>query len=334
LVPLIEAIAANENSIFEPRNFYEPTVISPDVIFTLGSKLAEEDALKILEPSQWTAWKETCAIRSGRRYAPNVVKNKPPETDTPGSWEPEEVEHAISDFFEIKTADQRKALLKEQLLKVEDFSRATKLAPETIQHLQTAARGLAEVSLNKWKDGREQNLRAFAANSPPQKLRQFLKAFSEEQYGISIDLAPAELRLMEVAVEKETSEDQRKAWKKQTELRSQFLASAITAAILEEVEQSVALTPEQLQKTGELAKGVILEYNDDIRRMFSYSGAGRWFLQGYTLFMPLAGIPEKEIKELWGAAKWDQWCSENPYMNNAVSYWENIEARHNQVKRK
>jgi hypothetical protein len=47
------------------------------------------------------------------------------------------------------------------------------------------------------------------------------------------------------------------------------------------------------------------------------------------MFLPFAGIPEKEMKELLTKEQWESWTGCNEF-NNAQNYWENIKRMHDQ----
>ena len=70
------------------------------------------------------------------------------------------------------------------------------------------------------------------------------------------------------------------------------------------------------------------DYSLDIRRMFGYSpGNTPWYFQSYTMFLPLMGVPEDELKTILGKDRWEHWNGSVEH-NNGVNYWQNIQQYH------
>ena len=69
------------------------------------------------------------------------------------------------------------------------------------------------------------------------------------------------------------------------------------------------------------------EYTDEIGTFFSFSEGSAWYLQNYTRFMPLAGIPEEEMKALLSKEQWERWSTTEEFAN-AKNYWNNIRQNH------
>ena len=58
-----------------------------------------------------------------------------------------------------------------------------------------------------------------------------------------------------------------------------------------------------------------------------------WYLQTYSSLLPMAGVPEKEMKTILSKAQWDRWAGED--LGNAMNYWDSIENNHkNRVQQK
>lgn len=86
-----------------------------------------------------------------------------------------------------------------------------------------------------------------------------------------------------------------------------------------------------MEKIEPKVAAIIKEYGDDIVR-FGFSEETKWFLQGYSMFMPIAGIPEKEMKGILSKEQWDCLAGTQEYANG-MSNWENVKQNHDQRNR-
>ncbi len=47
-------------------------------------------------------------------------------------------------------------------------------------------------------------------------------------------------------------------------------------------------------------------------------------MQAYSMFIPIAGVPDNDLKEILGKDQWQTWA-ENSEFANAKSYWPNVQ---------
>jgi hypothetical protein len=144
---------------------------------------------------------------------------------------------------------------------------------------------------------------------------------------------PTEPGIWKKAVEMELSAEERAKWQKELDARKRFQEKTIVVCVLSELDRMVSLRREQWEKLEAAIGGIIAEYKDEIPRYFSFGENGAWYLQTYTRLMPLAGVPEAEMKATLGKAKWDRWSSSHEFAN-ANSYWNNIKQMHDNIRRR
>ena len=103
---------------------------------------------------------------------------------------------------------------------------------------------------------------------------------------------------------------------------------------MSEFDRKVALTAEQWTKLEPILAGTVKDYAPDIENMFSSNYPYSWFLQSYTMFIPIAAVPEADMKGILSKEQWDGWKG-SPEMENTNNYWENVQNNHkNRVKEK
>jgi hypothetical protein len=143
---------------------------------------------------------------------------------------------------------------------------------------------------------------------------------------------PPQQAIWKKAVERELTPAQRAAWDREVEARKQFRDKTIVGAILAEFDRQVPLRKEQWEKLEPLMVKIISEYTDEIGQFFSFSEGSAWYLQNYTRFMPIAGIPEEELKTLLSKEQWERWSTTEEFAN-AKNYWNNIRQNHQNRRR-
>ena len=69
------------------------------------------------------------------------------------------------------------------------------------------------------------------------------------------------------------------------------------------------------------------DYGEEFGRYFAYSQV--WYLQSFSIFLPIAGIPEKDMKGILTTQQWEHWTGSNEFAN-ANQYWTMIDQNHRQ----
>jgi hypothetical protein len=238
--------------------------------------------------------------------------------------EPEEFERAVSEFLYSKALEERRKLAAMMTLKAEDISRVAHVAEGSLNRLLTAARGSAEEFLVNWRQNADGNVRSQLSDATAENIQQKLASLEEYQWQSSSDGKSA---LWDQAVSAELSPEVRALWEKELNARVAFREVAIAALITVEFERKHALTSAQLAKLQPQVAQILKDYRDDFDGYFSSSDSSRWYLQTYSMFMPIAGIPEGELKATLSKEQWESWTTSNEY-SNATQYWQNVKENH------
>jgi hypothetical protein len=256
-------------------------------------------------------------------------KKEPP----PAPVEPEEAEHAVSDYLLGKAVLERERLVSILTLKAEDAARVSGLTPEVFARLELAAKGAAEAALVSWRTSNDQNIHAQLAQMNPQQIKKRLQ--NMDNYGYSRTDADLEKQpIWEKTVKAVLTEPQLTAWNEQVAERAAYQGAAACAVILAEFDRKFPITPEQWAKLEPKLMHFMKEYGPDIARMFSPNNSTAWFMQTYSMFMPFASIPEKELEAILTKEQRERLKGSNEF-SNATNYWENVQQNHAQrVKKK
>lgn len=327
LQPLTERLASQQEELF-PKGVNENISYNRQLFFGAGAKATDEELGAILTPAQMSRWRKVCDPKNQQDGA-RIRLNQPAATkkeEPPVILEPEEVEQVISDFLLEMAETELERLVGLMTLKVEDASRIVALSPEAVTRLETAARGAAEAAMTNWRSNADRNIRSQFAQIKPQHVRQRLENMGGYQFsGGDVE----KQGVWEKTVKAVFDEGQLATWSKEVEERAAFRSTAAASAILAELDRKISITSAQRATLEAIIGKAIKEYEPDIARMFSFSNSVPWFLQTYTMFMPLASIPEKELQEILSKAQVDRLRGSNEF-SNATHYWESVQRNHEQ----
>ena len=292
----------------------------------------------ILDAAQWQHWKEACDPRNIETniQMQNVRNPAPPIDEKAKSTppEPEEFEIALSDFLYEKTGPARKRMLAAMTLKAEDASRLAELGPESVHRLQIAARGATEDSLASWKTNVAQVVRSQMGDMGAVNAKQRLSNVQDYMLERTPDTAPDKQPVWDKTVQTEMNAEQRAKWQKEVDGREAFKSKSIASLILSEFDRKTSISMEQWDKLEPMIAKITVDYAPEIGNYFSNGNMNRWYLQNYTMFIPVAGVPEKEMTAILTKEQLDHWKGTNE-CSNGMNYWGNIQQMHAQrVKEK
>jgi hypothetical protein len=333
LQPIAERLVKDQAALFPENDSNSYNNFPSGIFFVAGSKATAEELEPILDRAQWKHWQESCtAIAAEAIDEDEVAAAKLEETKGSAAArtpEPEDVERGISDFLHDLTVLERTRNLGTMILKAEDAARVAQLGSVAIGRLQTAARGAAERCLQNWKSNADQMVRSNLTDVTPQNVKQRLAAMQGQYSFRQGNTGPAEQPVWEKTVKAELTEEQRTAWKKEVDARQQYSEKAVTSVIMEEFDRRNSLKPGQWEKLEPLVAKVVIEYSPDIQNYFSYNNGAPWYLQYFSKFIPIAAVPEKEIKAILSKEQWERWTGSNEF-GNSNNYWDNLKRNHEQ----
>jgi hypothetical protein len=330
LLPLAERLASEMGALSSDTPNMEGISLENGMFLMAGSKAKEDELKDILDAPQLRHWQESSkqqpagnASQVGRMPPAAVGAEPVPEAES------EVLENIISDFLCEKLESQRKRALSAMIARAEDAARIAKLTPEKSDRLQTAARGATDQTIGSWTGNLERVIRQNVTGVTSETLKQRLASIPDYQYERR-DYFWEGAPILDAAIKAELGDEQQSAWKAEVNARADYHNEAVAALIMAQFDRKVLLTSEQFEKLAPKVTEVVKNYGPDMRQMFSSSE--RWYLQYYTMFMPLAGVPEKDLKDVLSKEQWDGWSGCNEF-SNVVSYWVNIKRNHdNRIK--
>jgi SpoVK/Ycf46/Vps4 family AAA+-type ATPase len=338
LEPILQRLAKNAPGLVEDQDPNSYFAFSLATFYAAIAGETPDDVKAILDPIQLRHWREVSQMKDipdGNMYvqvslklpaAGDAAKPHPPS-------EPEDIDRAISDFLDKKSQAQREKILSANILKAEDIARIVHLPDAAALRLQTAARGAAEASMDPWNTSAESLVRSATGGATPESIKQRLDsiqsyqfqqlAFQSQRFGRN----PNQNSVWDNTLKAVLTPDQQKAWKQETDARAAYLQQAIAGSVIAAFDERVGLSQDQWAKIEPLVGKFMTDYGEELNNYFAYSNA--WFLQSYSIFVPIAAIPEKDLKSILTTEQFDRWTGSNEF-SSAEEYWSNLDQNHQQ----
>jgi hypothetical protein len=236
---------------------------------------------------------------------------------------PEDAQHAISDFLADKSDAARQKVFTEKILRAEDASRVLHLPQHAAQRLQTAARGAADAFLARWDNDARELVQSNIADASPDTVKQRLACIQVYQFNQNNqgENPPSKREAMfDQALKAELTPAQRAAWKVETDARKSYRTDAIAGWVACSFSQKFHLSSDQAARLEPMVANILTKYAGGIGSFFSSSN---WYLENFYMYLPVAGIPDKDLHALLTQDQLDSW-NRSQVHSIALSYWGNI----------
>lgn len=326
--PIAERLVKDLEELFPPHKANYSYDFDRQKFFAAATMVKDDELKSILDPVQLARWREACKAPENdpRRFNNGIPTASTASKEPQKKPEPEEIEIRVSEYLHKKTLTERKELLEVMILQAEDAARVVALPADVTARLQTAARGAVEREMSSWRENTERNLRSNIQGATPANIKQRLASMEGYYYERRNPKAASSQELWKKALAAKLNDTQRAVWQKETDARKDHHWGMVASAVLAEFDRRHMLTTEQWGKLEPLLTKVVTDYSEDIENYFSGGNSTPWYLQTYSTLLPIAGVPEKELKAILSKTQWDRWSGED--LGNAMNYWENIEQNH------
>ncbi len=336
LQPLAERLLKDDPALFGPGGFDNYGNMSATQVFTnAAGKAKEEDLKPLMDDIQRKRWRDACDPKNAESDPDEMPAAAQPDKTAKANQkpatraaEPEDLEAVISKCFDERAAKERQKLLETMCLKAEDAARVAGLSDEAAGQLQIAAHGAVEEALGPWKEEIQYVRGQMRGDLAPEDIEQRFASMQQYQWYQRGMPSADNQSIWQAAVKTILTSPQADAWKKAVEDRKGFRIAAIAAVTVAEFDHNLSLTADQCGKLQPLVAAIVKDYDQDIAGFFGGFGTRRsWYLLPYTQFIPIVGVPEKDLKAILSAAQWTTWSESNQY-GNSMSYWENLQQNH------
>jgi hypothetical protein len=327
--PICQSVAAKNVGMLTPTP--GPGYQQIDIIDLLsaGLKSSEKEVQAILEPIQWRHWLDACnSFTQERRGVSSTVPPKGQKEKPVLPAEPEEYERVLANYLDEHAKTTRERALAESLLWAEDAGRASNLPTDKVEQLKTAARGAVEESMRNWKSNVDETVHTFVRDTPARFLEGRLRNMQEYYFQQRLYPLAKTQALWVDAFKANLNAEQTAAAEKSANEREAFKSESIAAFVVAMFDQYHHLSPAQQTAMTTAVTGAVKEYQPDIQTYFSGNyRSSEWYLQGYTMYLPVAAVPETELKSILGQELFDRWAH-SPEYGNTMTYWVNLKENH------
>jgi hypothetical protein len=207
-----------------------------------------------------------------------------------------------------------------------DMKRHLHLDPERSKHLEIAAAGAVERAMRSWKTALDKQLRDRTKEVPASKIRSELANVR----GNSItDRSATENKVWITALQDTLTQEERAKWSTVAGERKALRQQAIVELMLTELQFSLSLTTEQMQRLRPLAREAVDEYFHDFNSVYGSREEVGQPINQLSLYLKV--VPESDAKAILTPPQWEQWTKS---LGDFASGWEMVEKEHNsRVKR-
>ncbi len=314
--------AESLSSLFEQQHYY----LGVQQIAQALRQVDDEALKEILTDGQHERWRESLALLDSRNRGTSRedLAQKQKESPPPPGPAPMYVEEAITEFLHERNRLYKQDLLLMAVAEIEVVGEAVGSGDDTIARLLTAAKGAVEETTNKWDANFSQYVRRRAQGANPRTIHQQLLGVGNYS---SRQTAPLQTQLWQRALTLHLDPAGQTRWKEASSRREALRREAITGMVSSYFESRFGLNERQAPVFRKLLAASLETYSPDIEQIFT-SHNSPWYLQYYSVGLPLMGVPEEELKSLLSEEQHEIWQTQ--YQSNAANYWDNVERYHEQ----
>jgi hypothetical protein len=332
LEPIAQDLMRSASEVIAEPDQNEFYSVPVSQILAVGVGGADDQIKAILDENQWRHWQDAAA---GKNASDNEYEQQSVQLPAAGAsatatatqapvQEPDAVEKAISKYMADKSDAERQKVFAERELKAEDASRILHLPADAAQRLTTAACGAADAFMTGWSNAAEQavrsNLGTVTAETINQRL-QNIQGYQLQQAESNSGSGSPQDSVWDTTVKNVLNQDQIHAWKTETDARQQYESDAVCNWVTVSFAQRFALSPDQQAKLGSMIAKIMKKYGDRFGNYFQ--GDAPWYLETYYMFLPVAGIEDKDLGAILTKDQVDRWKGSNVHAEAAM-YWQNI----------
>lgn len=315
LLPLAERWVQAKPELFGDESREE---LARPYFLAAAARATPEELTAILEESQIRAWRTFCVpgiVDENGTLVPRPVRGAKPAEPPPvrAGADPEGLVQAFLVRAQTKV---RARCLARAVGCAQEIGRVCALPEEARTLLQIAARGAVEASLREWRVGAESIVRSqvesLEEENPGALAMQLeqIEASTASDVGTPPDKQPVWAHTLQKVMHGLPAA-QAEAWRKEEVARVEFKRQAIVRFALEDFNQVIYLTSEQMPKVEALLDLALKAHAQELEQRSS--GDAPWYLATPQNLTPFNFIPEKSFRPLLTAPQWSGWSKSDAY---------------------
>ncbi len=289
--------------------------------------MPEDKVREILTDTQWQRWGDYIDFIEnphGTRRSVRAVRDGGGRDDGDFSADARRMEQTVTQFIHQRTAQERDRVLMEILAEIEFVSLTADLPDLTLQRLQTAAKGAAEEVIDEWDDNFTRTIRDRLRTVQNQNFERQLASLGHFNFS-SRDVTETRVwnRLLSY-LDAEGHADTRALALAQ---REALHLSAIADIVTIHSAGQLGMAPSQWPDLHAAVLASLAEYGPDFEAAMGRSNVA-WYLRNPGIIMPLAGIPEDQLRAILTERQYRRWRDQ--VGTSTTGFWSRVESSHRQ----
>lgn len=284
--------------------------------------MPEEKVREILTESQWQRWSQYIdhienphgtrhSVRSGRGDAELLADAR-------------RMEQAVTSFIHQRTAQERDRVLMEIMAEIEFISLTADLPELTKRRLQTAAKGAAEEVIDEWDDNFTRTIRERLRTVQAQNFERQLASLGHFSF-TSRDVSETRVwnRLLAYLELDGQADTRTEALARREAIHQSAIADIVTIHSAGQL----GMGPDQWPDLHAAVLASLAEYGPDFEAAMGRSNVA-WYLRNPGIIMPLAGIPEDQLRGILTERQYRRWRDQ--VGTSTTGFWSRVESSHRQ----
>jgi hypothetical protein len=324
LRPLIDPAAEKVAQMMDQVNLGYYSVDAP----TVGNALKESNLERFkesLDPAQLEALR---TFLSGQTSQNNLVaKRMQQASKMPVPTSEAERDQMANDFLLSCYEESIKRIMVSYECEIAEVDRSAKLSESEKDDLALLAKGMVQEASQSIRQSLGANVRQNLGSVPLEQVPQRLVNFGAGFFNWTA--RPSDSPMWQLAIENLLDEERREKWLAERNARLSRLSESQKSLVMFQADRVAGLSEEQAKELGVKVEVVLEKHGPALEKLKSMIGRD-WYSYNHTVLVPLAGVPEEELKSILTKNQLDQL---KPAMTQTRHYWSQIEGRRGSTRR-
>ncbi|TLD71170.1 hypothetical protein FEM03_09700 [Phragmitibacter flavus] len=310
LFPITQKLVSKQLEQFN-FDYTTPTHFHQTYFLNMTETEDGKELATVLTPRQWEHWK---SLRERQRQQP------PKPSEDLAGLDPEII---IARHLHHLDQRERAQRLSQMQMHTDEATRIATLSEKAAAHLNTAAKGAVESTMDFWRKSMANYMRQQTRQTTPEALQQRLNGLGSMRFSNNEPQAE-DHPIWKTAVVQILPEDRRQTWKDEQSARARYLNEAIATNVLAQLNQQSPISTDH----AETLKPHIIEVLTDHSHEFLGWFSDGWYYSPHQVLTPICGVPEDVLKTTFTEKRLT--TLRETVLAQGQSYWDSIKQQREQ----
>jgi len=295
---------------------------------TVGNALKESNLERFKESLNPAQLEALGIFLSGQTSQNNLVaKRMQQASKMPVPTSEAERDQMANDFLLSCYEESIKRIMVGYNCEIAEVDRSAKLSESEKEDLALLAKGMVQEASQSIRQSLGANVRQNLGSVPLEQVPQRLVNFGAGFFNWTA--RPSDSPMWQLAIESLLDEERREKWLAERNARLSRLSESQKSLVMFQADRVAGLSEEQAKELGAKVEVVLEKHGPALEKLKSMIGRD-WYSYNHTVLVPLAGVPEEELKSILTKNQLDQL---KPAMTQTRHYWSQIEGRRGSARR-